>query len=191
VCATGYLAITEIDHKPIEEGIPYEAPAAPVADRGPVHAVAAAPIPASSDAKEEGDQTSIETEQATPVAMQTSPARPPVHLSGRPSAKNPVTATESLSVTPSAARSAAVASEPAPGPLNESDRAPQAPRAADQPEPVVPDRLLMLRAAIANCAREGFFTRFACDQRARSQYCDGNWGDVPECPKGDRAVFGR
>jgi hypothetical protein len=45
-----------------------------------------------------------------------------------------------------------------------------------------PDRWQMLAEAMARCAREDFFQRFACEQRTRLRYCEGYWGQVPQCP---------
>lgn len=45
------------------------------------------------------------------------------------------------------------------------------------------DRVLGLSDALAQCAAETFFSRLACEQRARSRYCDGIAGQVPQCPE--------
>jgi hypothetical protein len=36
--------------------------------------------------------------------------------------------------------------------------------------------------SLAQCAREGGFGGFLCDQRVRIQSCEGYWGRVPQCP---------
>jgi hypothetical protein len=49
-------------------------------------------------------------------------------------------------------------------------------------EPVRFDRVLALSDALAQCAPESFFSRLACEQRARTRYCDGAAGQLPQCP---------
>lgn len=60
---------------------------------------------------------------------------------------------------------------------------PAAPPAA---EPPVPDRWQAMSAAIASCGREDFFAGVFCEQRVRLRYCEGYWGDVPQCGRGFR-----
>jgi len=50
-------------------------------------------------------------------------------------------------------------------------------------EPVRFDRVLALSDALAQCAPEPFFSRLACEQRARTRYCDGATGRLPQCPE--------
>ena len=56
------------------------------------------------------------------------------------------------------------------------------PKAAD-PQ----DRVQALTHALGRCGAEGFFTRVACEERARLQYCDGAWGSVAQCPVSRRS----
>ena len=51
------------------------------------------------------------------------------------------------------------------------------------PEPV-PDRLQLLAAALSNCERENAVAGLFCKERARLQFCDGQWGAAPQCPVG-------
>lgn len=51
------------------------------------------------------------------------------------------------------------------------------------PEPAVVDRWQAMNAAIAACRRETFFAGVICEQRVRLRYCEGFWGDVPQCGK--------
>ena len=69
--------------------------------------------------------------------------------------------------------------------------APQPPPKAPAKAPVVvaapaaapePDHWQMYADAMGRCAREDFFKRFACEQRTRSRYCEGYWGQVSQCP---------
>jgi len=64
---------------------------------------------------------------------------------------------------------------PAPAPVMEAKPAPRA------------DPWQQMSEAIGRCSREGFFGRVVCEQRVRLQYCDGHWGQVPQCPGGPAA----
>ena len=44
------------------------------------------------------------------------------------------------------------------------------------------DRWQMMAEAMAQCAHAQFFSRLACEQRTRNQYCEGYWGQVARCP---------
>ena len=58
---------------------------------------------------------------------------------------------------------------------------------APAPPPAVrvvpPDRTQVLAAALAKCSGD-FFARVGCEQRTRAQHCEGQWGQVPQCPAG-------
>jgi len=58
---------------------------------------------------------------------------------------------------------------------------------APAPAPAVraapPDRAQVLAAALAKCGGD-FFSRVGCEQRTRAQHCEGQWGQVPQCPAG-------
>jgi hypothetical protein len=63
----------------------------------------------------------------------------------------------------------------------------RAPAPAVAPGPVkvaAPDRGQLLAAALARCSGDNFFSRMACEHRSRAQYCDGLWGQHPQCPGG-------
>ena len=44
------------------------------------------------------------------------------------------------------------------------------------------DRQQLMAAAVARCERENFLAGFVCKERAWLQFCDGQWGEVPQCP---------
>ncbi|MEO8739170.1 MAG: hypothetical protein ABI537_05640 [Casimicrobiaceae bacterium] len=44
-----------------------------------------------------------------------------------------------------------------------------------------PDPWQQLNDSLARCTG-GLFDRIVCDQRVRAQFCDGKWGQVPQCP---------
>jgi hypothetical protein len=41
-----------------------------------------------------------------------------------------------------------------------------------------------MNEGLARCASGDFFGRILCDQRVRREYCDGRWGQVPQCQSG-------
>ena len=49
--------------------------------------------------------------------------------------------------------------------------------------PTAPVRTATLAASLAACSGN-FFTRTACEHRTRAQYCEGKWGETPQCPAG-------
>jgi hypothetical protein len=84
-----------------------------------------------------------------------------------------------------AARSRAAPVEVAPPPaepaaivqtLAAAPAPPPAPREAPRVDP-----WQAMSESLARCSG-GLFDRIVCDQRVRAQYCDGQWGQVPQCP---------
>ena len=53
---------------------------------------------------------------------------------------------------------------------------------APQPAPRI-DPWQQMSEAIGRCPA-GFLDRVVCEQRVRLQYCEGQWGQVPQCPGG-------
>ena len=49
-------------------------------------------------------------------------------------------------------------------------------------ESMAPDRFEQLASALGRCERENVIVGLVCKERARLQYCEGEWGVVPECP---------
>ncbi len=56
--------------------------------------------------------------------------------------------------------------------------APVPPAAREAPKP---DALQLMKDGLARCATGNIIDRILCDQRVRREYCDGRWGQVPEC----------
>ncbi len=56
------------------------------------------------------------------------------------------------------------------------------------PPPVVAappaDPMEQMRDALSRCSTGGIIDRIVCDQRVRREYCDGRWGQVPQCASG-------
>jgi len=86
----------------------------------------------------------------------------------------------------SAARSRILPAEVAPPPTEPAPvvqtlaAAPAPPPAAPREAPRV-DPWQAMSESLARCTG-GLFDRIVCDQRVRAQYCDGQWGQVPQCP---------
>lgn len=52
--------------------------------------------------------------------------------------------------------------------------------AASQPQDS--ERWQQFLSALSRCERENVITGLVCKERARLQYCDGEWGGSPQCP---------
>ncbi len=79
--------------------------------------------------------------------------------------------------------------EPPPAPTAAGDTAAvsgTAPAPEAQPTPNS-DRRQVMAAALSRCERENFLAGFVCKERAWLQFCDGQWGEVPQCPSGLRS----
>ena len=79
--------------------------------------------------------------------------------------------------------------EPPPAPIAAGDTV-AASRAAPAPETQAAptsDRRQVMAAALSRCERENFLAGFVCKERAWLQFCDGQWGEEPQCPSGVRS----
>lgn len=63
---------------------------------------------------------------------------------------------------------------------------------AEEPAPSATEKRLpendwktLLRAELAACQSESFFSRLMCNETARWKYCPGRWGSIEECTKGE------
>ena len=54
--------------------------------------------------------------------------------------------------------------------------------ATPPPETIAPDRFQQFASALGRCERENVIAGLVCKERARLQYCEGEWGVAPECP---------
>ena len=203
VCVTGYFAFDEIDNR---SGGEPNAPVATATREGEVTVSAVVSVPPAVSDESAGAPIDPAPEQTlpppheydvarqvvgtatAPIASRASPARPLAYPPSRRQAATPETVPERL--TPPA-RVASAGSDSATTPAGDTYGPPQVVRPAEPPEARAPDRLQMLRVAVARCAKENFLAGFVCDQQARLRYCEGHWGEVPECPGGIRADSGR
>jgi hypothetical protein len=59
---------------------------------------------------------------------------------------------------------------------------------ASVPQSAAPmDDAQVLTSALEKCGEEKFLTGVICEQKARLRYCDGKWGQVPQCTSKPRA----
>lgn len=76
---------------------------------------------------------------------------------------------------------------PLPAPAPEPPPPPQAVVVAPPPPPAIvrepprADPWQPMNDAIARCAVNDIFGRLSCEQRVRARYCEGHWGQVPQC----------
>ncbi len=54
-------------------------------------------------------------------------------------------------------------------------------RAPIAQEPPMPDRWDTMNAALASCSGDNFLAGVVCTERIRLRYCEGFWGQVPQC----------
>jgi hypothetical protein len=126
-----------------------------------------------------GPATGAESSKAVPAAPTGVPPLP-----GRPpTAAEPIKADSGQTKAPSKAAPpgseapSKVASPPGAPTSPPSKALAKAPAAAP-----APDRWQMMAEAMAQCSPAQFFSRLACEQRTRNRYCEGYWGQVPQCP---------
>jgi hypothetical protein len=134
---------------------------------------------------------------STPVPAETIASVPPrlpaaglepQHATGRKhQASAPLAVRQRASQRPAAVRHPAAATKPAadgqpagiPGVAGAraSTGVPQATKAAP------PDPSQLMRVSLATCDGD-LIARIVCDQRVRRGYCEGRWGETPECASG-------
>lgn len=137
----------------------------------------AAPAPESEAQPANRSAVTTPTLPAPPVtAPSPSPAvrtsRPVPALPAAPAAPRPEAAA-TMGTGATADGLDPVAAPPRPAPPPPAPVAPPAPP---------PDRWQTLATKLAQCAREGGFAGFICDQKTRLESCEGYWGRVPQCP---------
>jgi filamentous hemagglutinin len=137
---------------------------------------------------------------ATPALAAAPLPPPPVDVHAAPEVPPPVKAGEFAPAKhtaervsrKSAARTDTV--KPAAIPPPAPEPAPVARAPAPPPRPVeVPraDPMQAMNEGLSRCAREDLFSRAACEQRLRLQYCPNYWGLVPQCPIGPSTDHGQ
>jgi hypothetical protein len=140
----------------------------------------------SSAAPAAPSQPGVEPARMTPSAT------PPTALPPLPT----IVERELVPYSPAAGKPATTKRGPAP---KAATPPPEAPAEVEivrvppsEPAPPVPkpvpraDPWQQMNEAIGRCPA-GFLGRVVCEQKVRLQYCEGQWGKVPQCPGGPRA----
>jgi hypothetical protein len=181
----GYFAVTEIDE---EAMLVHGAP--PASDAEPA-------LPALSN--ESAETWMFERPVVVDSAYESQPQvtrelspPPAASPSGRSSVREsrlskPAPATDSRSFGTSDAQDGGVGTDESRG----SPPIPATTIANASAEPAVPDRWQSMNEALARCSRENFLAGIVCGERARLQYCDGFWGQVPQCRGASRSENAR
>ena len=185
VSITGYFATDQQEEAAIRERGSQAARTASVMEmRNESAAPAQPPVPSSAAA--EGfswDEAIAQIEWTLPRSPQAnapgaSPGRKSLH-DARNAGDEARRATDARSPDPEPPPAATAAGETAA--VSGAAPAPEA-----QPAPNS-DRRQVMAAALSRCERENFLAGFVCKERAWLQFCDGQWGEVPQCPSGVRS----
>lgn len=154
-----------------------------------VRQIHAATPPEAVAAAQDGDAARAQDQIPSPtLAIQTASAPVAAPEVANPGASGRDVAPPAVAKTKSLARSAK-ASPLAVGPPEPDVRPEPAPPpvvVAVAPSPVQrpPDRMQLLAQAFAQCPQDSVVPRMLCEQKARLQFCDGYWGQNPQCPDG-------
>jgi hypothetical protein len=155
--------------------LPTHAPEAP--DAGASSSAAPAlpspPAPAAESARIDPPAVSAPQPLPTIVERELVPHAPAVLKPGTPKRATP--APKVVAAPPPQAPAEVEIVKPPPAP------APPAPKPQVRIDP-----WQQMSEAIARCPAE-FLGRVVCEQKVRLQYCEGQWGKVPQCPGGPSA----
>jgi hypothetical protein len=185
VSITGYFATDKQEEASNRERGSQTARKASAAELGDERGARAQP-PMPSSAAPEG---SFEEDAIAQIEW-TLPQAPPAHSQGAvPGRKSPRDARSAGSVAPLPIEARSSDAEPQPAPIAVGETvavARAAPAPETQPAPAS-DRRQLMAAALSRCERDNFLAGFLCKERAWLQFCDGQWGEVPQCPSGVRS----
>jgi len=153
-------------------------------DAAPVSSIAsAAPVARPAVA----DPAPVALQGAIPASTQAAPAAEPSHASAaEPPSAQPPRGTEHPA--PPRLKPAKPQVDAAVPPVAPAAEPPAAPAPAvsvppPQPEPMRPaDPWQRMNDALARCRAQDLFGRLGCEYRVRASYCDGHWGETPQCP---------
>lgn len=164
------------------------------AARGPQSAAAAAdslPVPATLPAVASRSAAPVlaplprqlppSTEVQEAVDARMTGARVPrdTPVPGRPVSPRPGTTSAPAESVPAAVATSPPKVEVAAEPARVAAAPVAAAKARANPRP---DRWERLDTALRACAGQDFFGRVMCEQKARFEYCEGFWGQKPQCP---------
>ena len=138
----------------------------PATERAATERLAPAPVEAPHA---EASTPVVESLQVTPLPEKHPPRKAATETRKKPSTRAVPAATDT------AGESKATIAAPKP-----AEVAPP-PAAAPAPAPPVPDRWDTMNAALAACSQETLLAGLMCTERVRYQFCEGFWGQVPQC----------
>ena len=181
VGVTGYLAVQEITERAVLIGMPPVAPD-PAGARASV-------APTDESAERVAPAASMETVDAPTFDSAPVITEPPQQTLAperaglrRPATENRIPKGGAAPANP---RAVVRAVEPeTTGATDAAELGAPAPTVASAPiaqQSPMADRWETMSAAIANCSRESFLAGVVCSERVRLQYCEGFWGQVPQC----------
>ena len=193
VVGTAFLAVQEISEQALKGQIPPSAsePSAtrpnilphahdgavgatgiPAMEKAPVEPIAPVPV---EPPRAEAPTPVVESPQVTPPPEKRAPRKVATETRKKPATRAVPAATDTA--VESKATIAGQATIAAPKPAI----AAPSPTAAPAPAPPVPDRWETMNAALAACSRETLLGGVMCTERVRYQFCEGFWGQVPQC----------
>jgi len=117
--------------------------------------------------------TAVPARATVPVAVNAAAVEPPAAATKADAAKRP-----NVRPRPEKAPITLPPPEATPPPVIAVAPPPPPPVVREVPRP---DRWQLMTDAIARCPRSDIAGRFFCEQRLRAQYCEGYWGQVPQC----------
>jgi len=181
----GQIAPSAIDPSVVRGTILPQAPDA--AARTPGSAVTESPAiersaasPGPAEVRIEVSPAVVESPQATPLPDKHMPRKAATENRNKPSTRAiPAASGE----TGGESKAATAAPEPA--------EAVPPPAPASAPEPPVRDRWETMNAALAACSSETLLAGVMCTEHVRYQYCEGFWGQVPQCRAATRPGLSR
>jgi hypothetical protein len=176
VSITGYFATDKQEEDSNRERVTLAARASSMANAGNDGGTQAQSS-AARRAAEEGateDDVIAQIEWTVPPV---SPVRSPGALSGR----KPVRDTRTPDPMPLTIDSRSLNDEPKSEPVAQTVAALPV---IEPLAPPTPDRWQVLASAMSRCERESLLAGFLCKERARLQFCEGHWGEAPQCPSG-------
>ncbi len=107
-------------------------------------------------------------EPETTTAIHSVPDSQPVEREAAHASRAPISSTKS-------ATSKRVSARQRPAPVSSTKHASAAPRPRPQPNP-----WQALQVSLAQCNGD-LINRIVCEQRVRRRFCEGHWGEAPEC----------
>jgi hypothetical protein len=182
VSITGYFATDKQEEASNRVVGAQAAPTASVADmRDDREARAQPSIPSlAATAGSSGEDASAQIEWTLPQA-------PPAHSRGAPRGRKSArdargAGNESpLSIE---ARSSNAESQPVQVAAGKAVAVARTAPVAEMQATPASDRRQLMAAAMSRCEGENLLAGFVCKERAWLQFCDGQWGEVPQCPSG-------